>query len=681
MTQIAFAPSFPWSVLAALAAAILLIGGYALWRRARGAAWRIAAAAVLLGALADPVLVEQERIPVDDVAVVVVDESPSQRIGNRVAETQASVERLTTRLDRLRGVEPRVIRAGADGARSDGTALFDAVERALANVPRGRIGATFLVTDGQVHDAPAEAADLALPGPVHALLTGAPGERDRRLVVERAPRFGLVGRTVEIEVSIRDREGAAAEVELRRDGAAVRTITVPAGRSVRIPFRLEHAGANILQLQASSAEGEIFDGNNRAVVQVNGVRERLRVLLVSGEPHAGERVWRNFLKADPSVDLIHFTILRPPDKQDSTPVRELALIAFPVRELFEEKIDEFDLIIFDRYHRRGVLPGLYFENIVRYVQNGGAVLNVAGPAAASPLSLHRTALGDILPGRPSGSVIKGGLRPQITLYGRRHPVTADLVGADGEGPSWGRWFRQVAVAAGRGETLMDGAGRQPLLMLDRIGEGRVAQLLSDHIWLWARGFEGGGPHAEILRRLAHWLMKEPGLEEEAISARVEGNELVIVSRSASDEHGEITVTAPSGAVRTLVLEKGAGGRARAALPVEEIGIYRIGDGRRSAVIAVGNPNPKEFADMRASPEPLANAAALSGGGIAWLRDGLPDLRRVRPGRPASGSQWMGVVANRDYRVASVRETPLLPPLAVLLLGLGALVWAWRREGR
>ena len=681
MTQIAFAPPVPWPVFAALAAAILLIGGFALWRRARGAGWRIAAAAVLLAALADPVLVEQERIPVSDVAVVVVDESPSQRIGSRAAETEAAVERLAARLERLRGIETRIVRAGADGARGGGTALFDALGRALANVPRGRIGATFLVTDGQVHDAPAAAADLPVPGPVHTLLTGAPGERDRRLVVERAPRFGLVGRTVEIEFTVRDRRGGAVEVELRRDGAAARTVTVPAGRSVRIPFLLEHAGANILQLQASSADGEIFDGNNRAVVQVNGIRERLRVLLVSGEPHAGERVWRNFLKADPSVDLIHFTILRPPDKQDSTPVRELALIAFPVRELFEEKIDEFDLIIFDRYYRRGVLPGLYFENIVRYVQNGGAVLNVTGPAAAGQLSLHRTALGDILPGRPSGRVIEGGLRPRITPYGRRHPVTADLVGADGEGPLWGRWFRQVAATAGRGETLMDGAGSRPLLILDRIGEGRVAQLLSDHIWLWARGFEGGGPHAEILRRLAHWLMKEPGLEEEAIRARVEGGELVIVSRSASGDHGEVTVTAPSGAVRTLTLEKGAGGRARAVLPVEEIGIYRLGDGRRSAVIAVGNPNPREFADMRASPEPLASAGALSGGGTAWLRDGLPDLRRVRPDRPASGSNWMGVVANRDYRVASVRETPLLPPLAVLLLGLGMLVWAWRREGR
>ena len=100
-------------------------------------------------------------------------------------------------------------------------------------------------------------------------------------------------------------------------------------------------------------------------MQINGVRDRLRVLLVSGEPHAGERTWRNLLKSDASVDLVHFTILRPPEKQDGVPVDELSLIAFPTRELFIEKIEDFDLIIFDRYRRRGILPSLYLENIAQ----------------------------------------------------------------------------------------------------------------------------------------------------------------------------------------------------------------------------------------------------------------------------------------------------------------------------
>jgi hypothetical protein len=489
---------------------------------------------------------------------------------------------------------------------------------------------------------------------------------------------------VEIEVLVRDHNGPAnggnARVTIVQHGKPDRVATVPIGRPHKIKLEIDHAGANILQLEAAPLEGEITAANNRAVVQVNGVRERLRVLLVSGEPHPGERVWRNFLKADPSVNLVHFTILRPPEKQDATPVRELSLIAFPIRELFEVKIKEFDLIIFDRYRRRGVLPGLYLENIVRYVEEGGAVLTAAGPAFATPLSLSRTPLGDILPGAPTGNVIERGLEPLITESGNRHPVTADLASASDGVPRWGRWFRQIEATKTRGHTLLNGVNNSPLLILDRVGEGRVAQLLSDHIWLWARGFENGGPHSEILRRLAHWLMKEPDLEEEDLRAVVEGSELAIIRRSVSDEHPEVEVTLPSGATKTVTLKKGAGGRARGTIPADEVGIYRLNDGTITAVAAVGNVNPKEFSDMRATTAMLRPAALASGGGLHWLADGAPTLRRVRADRKPSGSGWMGVLANRDFRVASVRETPMLPAILVLLLGLGTLMWAWRREG-
>ena len=141
------------------------------------------------------------------------------------------------------------------------------------------------------------------------------------------------------------------------------------------------------------------------------MRDRLRVMLVSGEPNQGLRAWRNLLKADPSVDLVHFTILRPPNKQDSTPVRELSLIPFPTNELFDAGLGEFDLIVFDSYHRRGILPMMYLGNVVDYVVGGGAVLDAAGPAFASPLSLSGTPLGAILPGRPTGRVFREEFRP------------------------------------------------------------------------------------------------------------------------------------------------------------------------------------------------------------------------------------------------------------------------------
>jgi hypothetical protein len=689
MLSIAFAPMFSWPVLAVLAALTIALAGFGLWRRARGTSLRFLTAAVLLATMANPVLVEQERILNKDVVAIVVDESASQKIGERAGQTEEAVTSLTENLQRMRDVDIRVIRAGKPDenrtAPVDGTRLFEDVQRALASVPKNRIGGTFLITDGQVHDAPGEGIKSLVPGPIHTLLTGSPKERDRRLVVENAPRFGLVGKTVEIEVLVRDHngrgDGDTAQVTIVQHGKQDRVVTIPVGRPQKISLEIDHAGANILQLEASPLAGEITAMNNRTVVQVNGVRERLRVLLVSGEPHPGERVWRNFLKADPSVDLVHFTILRPPEKQDATPVRELSLIAFPIRELFEVKIKEFDLIIFDRYRRRGVLPGIYLENIVRYVEEGGAVLTAAGPAFASSLSLSRSALGDILPGAPTGNVIERGLKPTITESGNRHPVTSELGGAANDAPRWGRWFRQVEATKTRGQTLMNGVGDNPLLILDRIGEGRVAQLLSDHIWLWARGFEGGGPHSEILRRLAHWLMKEPDLEEEDLRAVVEGRNLAIIRRSVSDDLPEVEVTLPSGATKNIALKKTTGGRARGIIPADEVGIYRLNDGTRTAVAAVGNVNPKEFSDMRATPALLAAVATASGGGTHWLENGAPTLRRVRADRKPSGANWMGVVANRDFRVASIRETSMFPALLVLLLGLGALMLAWRREGR
>jgi hypothetical protein len=688
MISVAFAPMFPWPVLAGLAGVALCMSAFGLWRHARGTMLRLTTFAVLLAALANPVLIEEERILNNDVVTVVVDESESQRIGHRSAQAAKAVVKLTEQLQRMRGVDVRVIRAGgADKNRKepvDGTRLFDTVQQALANIPRNRIGGTFLITDGQVHDAPSEGADMPVPGPIHTLLTGSPDERDRRLVIQNAPRFGLVGKTVDIEILVQDDTGkgagATARVTIVQHGKPDRSAMVTVGRPHIIPLKIDHAGANILQMVVSPLPGEITAANNRAVVQANGVRERLRVLLVSGEPHPGERVWRNFLKADPSVDLVHFTILRPPEKQDATPVRELSLIAFPIRELFEVKIKEFDLIIFDRYRRRGVLPGLYLENIVRYVEQGGAVLTAAGPDFATQLSLAQTPLGDILPGAPTGKVIERGIRPRVTKSGHRHPVTADLVGSNEDAPRWGRWFRQIEATRTRGLTLLDGVNGRPLLILDRVGEGRVAQLLSDHIWLWARGFEAGGPHSEILRRLAHWLMKEPDLEEEDLRAVVEGKELAVIRRSVTDEHPDVVVTLPSGATKKVKLKKGIGGRARGTIPADEVGIYRLNDGTRTAVSAVGNVNPKEYADMRATAAHLAVVAAASGGGTHWLENGAPSLRRVRANRKPSGSGWMGVVSNRDFRVASVRETPMLPALLVLILGLGALMWAWRREG-
>jgi hypothetical protein len=414
------------------------------------------------------------------------------------------------------------------------------------------------------------------------------------------------------------------------------------------------------------------------------VRERVRVLLVSGEPHAGERTWRNILKSDPSVDLVHFTILRPPHKQDGTPINELSLIAFPTRELFQDKLDEFDLIIFDRYRRRGVLPDIYLQNVAEYVRRGGAVLTAVGRDFATlPISLSRTPLGAILPSKPTGTIREAGFRPLPTDKGRRHPVTAMLegIGEPGSPPTWGRWFRQIDVEDVKGDVLLHGAGQQPLLIMDRVGDGRVAQLLSDHAWLWTRGFEGGGPQAELLRRMAHWLMQEPDLEEEDLRARAVGSQLLIQRRSLNPLGKDIQITTPSGEVASIALTDNGRGMETGAMAVMEPGLYRLNDGAHRAIAAAGDINPLEYADMRASPTKFLPLLEQSGGGAFWLADGMPDVRRIKPGRINRGHNWLGLRASGDYTVSGVAQTPLLPALLVLILFLGLTMLAWHREGR
>jgi hypothetical protein len=695
--MLATAPLLPWPAIAGLAAAGVLVIAFGVLRRARGVLWRAIAVAILLATLANPSVVKEQRTPQRDTAIIVVDESPSQRIGNRQQATEAALAALSNRLSRERDLDVRVVRVGKPqpGASDDGTRLFAALTRAMSDVPRQRLAGIAMITDGQVHDAPADAkaAAEAIGAPVHVLLSGQPDEGDRRLVIAQAPSFGLVGKESQLKVRVEDLPQSApgkqdvgsgqAIVTWRKDGGPPQQLSVPVGRDVQLSLPIDHGGPNILELSVEPGPQELTLDNNRAVVVVNGVRDRLRVLLVSGEPHAGERVWRNILKSDPSVDLVHFTILRPPEKQDGTPIRELSLIAFPIRELFDVKLDEFDLIIFDRYSRRGVIPQAYLENVARYVRKGGAFLEAAGPNFGTPLSLSRTPLGTVLPMEPTGDVYEEGFKPRLTDLGRRHPVTEDLPGAGSAGgePTWGRWFRQVDAHVQRGTTIMSGDRGAPLLVLDRVGQGRVAELLSDQMWFWARGFEGGGPQAELLRRLAYWLMKEPDLEENDLRAVVEGDRLVVTRQSLEPDDRPVTVTAPDGSSHSLKLAPESGGRSSGSLPITEMGLYRVTDGTRTALAAAGPLNPVEFADVRTTPERLAPIAAATGGGIFWVGSGtIPEVRRVSPDRAAAGRSWMGFRTNGDYTVTGFSEMPLLPGIAALLLIVGGLLAAWRREG-
>ena len=677
MGQVIFDPLLPWGLIAALAVIAVAGTALALWRGLSGWALRGLAALLLLAALAQPSYQVEDRAPLSDIVLMLVDESASQQLADRANVTAEAASTLEAELEARPNTEIRRIPVG-DGDGDTGTQLMTALSGALAEEPRGRIAGIFLLSDGRLHDLE-RAPDL--PAPMHLLLTGKEDDWDRRLVVENAPAFAILGEPVELTLRVED-DGAApddanTELLISVDGEEPQSFTVPIGQDMTLPVTLPHGGLNVIQFTVPEAEGELTDRNNTALIQINGVRDRLRVLLVSGEPHAGGRTWRNLLKSDSSVDLVHFTILRPPEKQDGVPVTELSLIAFPTRELFLEKIDDFDLIIFDRYKRRGILPSIYLDNVRNYVEQGGAVLVAAGPDFASADSIYRSPLSEILPAEPTARVVEEAFRPKITDLGDKHPVTAGLQGED----TWGRWLRQIEVTPTAGDVVMTGTEDRPLLVLDRVGEGRVALLGSDQAWLWSRGFDGGGPQLELLRRLAHWMMKEPELEEEALWAEPDGQTMRIIRRTLDDEVGAVTVTRPDGETEEIELREVDPGRFEAIYEGPTIGLYHLEEGDQTAVVGLGPAAPREFEQTIASAEPLSDVIDAVRGGVPRLEDGMPSLRDVRPGRPAAGRGWVGLTPRDAYETLNVTQTPLLPAWLVLLLASLLIVGGWVREGR
>ncbi len=686
--QMTFDPLLPLWLIALLFGIAALFALFGLYRSLRGSWFRLGAILALALALVNPSLIQEERERLKSIVALVVDQSDSQKLGNRDIQTTKTVEAITRLLSNLKGFEVRKIiaRNANDVDVEASTALFEAARKGLQDVPPDQLAGTIMITDGQVHDVPETPQTTA---PVHALITGSKDDRDRRIAIENAPRFGIVGEEQTIRFKVEDSNIAASgsiEVRTLIDGDYYSSEFVQPGETASLTFKVPHGGKTIIEFEAESVDGEITLVNNRAFAVLEGIRENLRVLLVSGEPHAGERTWRNLLKSDGSVDLVHFTILRPPEKQDGTPINQLSLIAFPTRELFVEKIDSFDLIIFDRYQLRGVLPVLYFDNIARYVEDGGAVLIAAGPEFADNTSIFRTPLARILPARPNGNIAEVPFYPAISEAGKKHPVTRDLEGGDTSPPKWSRWFRFIGSEEAIGDIIMDGPDGKPLLILDRPGEGRIAMLLSDQVWLWARGFEGGGPYVPMLRRLAHWLMKEPQLDEEALSASSSGATLTVTRQTMRDDPGELNILSPTGQLEKVPFEKIDDGRWQAKIETTEPGLYQLASEELRALAHIGPANPREYQGVTSTVEKLTPAVAATGGLIARVESGADDISipRIIPvsaNGPKSGRDWLGLRTTEASILKGITSLPLFAGFLGLALLLAALSAMWAREGR
>lgn len=672
--------------LAILAAAI---GGAA---RLRSFFLRALAALFLAIALMNPQTVEEERDALNDEVLVVVDTSESATLGERGQKIQSILDSLAGELDAAENLDVTVVRTGAD---DDGTKLTTNMIEALSSLPQNRLAGVIAVTDGQIHDLP-ENTESLLPDnvPFHAVVLEDPDSRDRRISAIVAPRFGLVGEQTDFEVRVDDpgHEGEAAVIQIRVNGELIARFPATVGNRVSLPIKIERRGTNTVELNVVPADNELTLKNNIFVSEISGIRDSMQVLLVTGEPHRGGRAWRNLLKSDPAVEMVHFTILTVPNvKERVAGNTELSLIAFPTDQLFEEKLDEFDLIIFDQFTRRSaqgqrgltrpLISPYYIENIALYVERGGALLVATGPGFAGNNSLYRSALAGVLPARPTGEVLEYAFQPGLTDKGRRHPVTSSFAGQQAD--NWGQWFRIIESDVVSGDVLMQGPGEEPLLVMEKVGEGRVGMLMSDQSWLWSKGYDGGGPYSELFRRMAHWLLGEPDLDAEKLSAQINGDELVIQRSTLEDETGSVEIRKPDGTTEIVKMKRLSDGVYRGVGKTAGQGAYLLQAGDVNTVTALGALNPKEYSDLTPTTEIVKPLADATGGGVfkAANSGDIVSIRRVRLGANTKGENWIGLVENNQFVTRNSRRRPLAPTLLYFIFAVGALALAWRRESQ
>lgn len=676
--RLGFDPLIPWLALWALVGVAVVLWGVYVFLRGKAWLFRALAMTVLALALANPQWIQEQREPLKDIVAVVMDRSESMNFRGRTETAQAAYDAIRKEIEADDTLELRI--AETDPG-ADGTDMYIALQSALSDAPRDRIAGAVMITDGQIHDIPKDTKDAEKLGPVHAMIVGGEDEIDRNIEIQSAPSFSIINQRVEMRVQVNDPTAATVPVGITINGEAQTSQNVKVGEPQMISFTLRQRGENLVVLSVDGIPNELTLANNLASARISGVQDRLRVLLITGEPHAGARVWRDLLKSDPAVDLVHFTILRPPQKSDSVPTEEIALIAFPKAQLFREKLNEFDLVIFDHELRPSVLEEAYLDRVARYVEQGGALLVAAGPSYPGAYRLYDTPLGGVLPGRATGEAVDGRFVPRLTDLGKRHSVTATL-STDG----WGPWMRYMKIERGNAEALMQTPDGNPLLLLKRVGKGRVASVMSDQLWLWARGYEGGGPYAELIRRTAHWLMKEPELEEELLKLEAGASPQITARlQTMSDAPAKLVMTGPDGKEVESDWSLVSPGHYQASLPANALGLYRAKSGKLSAVTLRGPTHPREYLDLRATADKVQPLATATLGGVYKLgADGTPNLprmQRVDERGNAAGSDWFGLRKRNAYAVRATESTTLLPGVIGMLLACAFMMLAWRREGR
>ena len=677
MNSLNFYPFIPINLLLILILLSLSVIFIGFKLKAPGNIFRATLICLIILSIANPTMVSENRENIPDTVALILDLSPSQNINNRKSLAQSSYNSIKTELEKINNLDIRLKTING----KKGSKLFEPLASMVGDISSDRVAGAIIITDGQIEDAPSILENYNFKAPVNIILTGEKEEKDRRLIIESSPRFGIVGEEIKIDIKVEDISANTpnALVTINMNDEIEQSRSIPIGEVVTITMPLERAGITSLNIEVEPGKEELTLQNNKSVIEINAIRERLKVMLVSGEPNMGLRSWRNLLNSDPSVDLVHFTILRPPNKQDLTPVGELSLIPFPSRELFQANLNDFDLIIFDQYHLRGILPQFYLKNVVEYVVNGGALLDASGPEYAGPYSLSLSPLQNILPTEPTGDIIVQEFIPIMTKDGERHPVTANL--KDDINSNWGPWYRMVEGLTIAGDVLLEGPDARPLLVLNRVGQGRVAQILSDQSWVWTKSGVNKGPQADLLRRLVHWLMKEPELEENELSAKIDNDTILITKNSLNLDKKPIISTSPDNIKEEIVLEDIGRGKQIGKILSPKEGTWKFSSGNSQISLIVGNSNSSEYLDVRATDNIVKPIVSYTSGSINWINNekNVPKIKQIQNNKLTDNSKNIQLIKNEKYYVKNIQQSSLTPWYFVLIFSLILLFLSWYRE--
>ena len=647
----------------------------------------------------------------NDIVTFVIDKTKSQKISKRIEEIDIVFQKMlseltkykdldileiiidnnkvTKRYGSLQEIINNSVREEVINKMTNSTEIINNLENNINEYPSQRVSSVFILTDGQIHDLKSNVAFEKFDVPIYFLLIGEQKVDDRKVSIISHPEFGYLDENINIQVIANDfksDEKATLELSIHNGIKLEKKIIVKNNEVNNIKLKLKRHGPNFIKVSTPKRDGELSELNNSQLINISGVRKKLRVLLISGAPYMGTRVWRNFLKSDTSVELIHMTVLRPPEKNDNTPLDELSLIPFPIKELFEEKLDNFQLIIFDNFEGKKVLTPLYFQNLIRFVDEGGAILEITGPAYNSKSSLFRTEIGRILPGIPSGKVIRKEFKPRLTNLGKKHPITDSLFKNNFE---YGSWFEMndILEVDSDSQVLLSGLNNKPLLAVKKVNNGRVAQIYSHNIWLWSKTESNkGGPYNQLIKNLAHWLMKEPTLEENKLKLKVLNDSILIEKSFLIDPKSEklnLTIIDPDGKKykRNLIKTEN---KYTTAFRFKKNGFYLIYDGDNEKGIFTNNQDKKEFQDFHLTDK-IINETEISNvfTKAVWVSDyNYPSFKESsKVNASYINDKVFYLLRNKNSYIEELENKQIFNPLIVLLIIMVLFYFCWKEESK